>query len=498
MTITIGRADQRRETADRFTLDPRHPLGSGGAHRWLRSRVHADPRAVHLAPTTTSVTDDRTPSTRPAGGSTDHLGLRAKAAIAAGKGVAGVSRIANLGSGSVIGGRVSLALDGDLLGSLVGGRDVALISATNGKTTTTHLLATALARHGPVVSNSLGANMPAGIVAALADADAAARAVLEVDERYLDTLLRHTDHATVLLLNLSRDQLDRSHEVRKIADDWRESLGRRSTERVVANADDPLVVWAASSAPTIVWVGTAAHWTNDASGCPSCGGRIEFVDADERGVTSWRCLDCAFAKPEPEWWLEVEPGDAEHPDTHVLVRADGSRRPLELALPGRVNAANAAMVLAAADAMGADLDRAARALATVTDVAGRYRTATVAGAQLRMLLAKNPAGWQEAIAMLAPSPQPVVASINARIADGRDPSWLWDVPFEHLQGRFVVALGERRHDLAVRLQYAEVDHAVAESLTEGVRLAADRSETGAVDLIANYTAFQDYRVEVEE
>ena len=115
-----------------------------------------------------------------------------------------------------------------------------------------------------------------------------------------------------------------------------------------------------------------------------------------------------------------------------------------------------------------------------------------------MLLAKNPAGWQEAIAMLAPSPQPVVTAINARIADGRDPSWLWDVPFERLQGRFVVAIGERRHDLAVRLRYAEVDHAIAESLADAVRLAAEHSAAGSVDLIANYTAFQDYRIEVDE
>ena len=444
------------------------------------------------------MTGDPTPVRAAGGDVTEHLGLRAKAAIAAGKGVAGVSKLANLGSGSVIGGRVSLALDGDLLGSLIAGRDVALVSATNGKTTTTHLLATALARHGPVVSNSLGANMPAGIVAALAEADASARAVLEVDERYLDELLRHTTTATVLLLNLSRDQLDRSHEVRKIADDWRTSLTTRPTQRVVANADDPLVVWAASSAPEIIWVGTAAHWTNDASGCPSCGGRIEFGTPDELGIASWHCTDCDFAKPEPRWWLEVQPAtDPNAPAVHVLVGTDGTRRALDLALPGRVNAANAAMVLAAAVAMGADLERAATAVETVTDVAGRYRTATVADAQLRMLLAKNPAGWQEAIAMLAPAPQPVVAAINARIADGRDPSWLWDVPFEQLHGRFVVALGERRHDLAVRLQYAEVEHAVAESLTQGVRLAAARSDTGAVDLIANYTAFQDYRVEVE-
>ncbi len=442
--------------------------------------------------------DAPTPTSAPTTGSTGHLGLRSKAAIVAGRGVAGASKLANLGSGSVIGGRVSLALDADLLGSLVAGRDVVLISGTNGKTTTTHLLVAALERHGPVVSNSLGANMPAGIVAALADADPAARAILEVDERWVDTVLRQTGASTtVLLLNLSRDQLDRSHEVRRIADDWRATLGELPTQQVVANADDPLIVWAAGSASTVIWVGTAAHWTNDANGCPACGGRIAFTDVAADGTSTWRCTSCEFAKPEPEWWLEVEPGPSADADTHLLVRADGTRRRLDLALPGRVNAANAAMVLAAADAVGADLDRASRALATVTDVAGRYRTASVGGAQLRMLLAKNPAGWQEAIAMLAPAPQPVVASINARIADGRDPSWLWDVPFEHLRGRFVVALGERRHDLAVRLRYAEVDHAVGESLEAAVRLAATHAETSAVDLIANYTAFQDYRIEVD-
>ncbi len=428
-----------------------------------------------------------------------HLSLRSRAAIVAGKTVAGASKVANLGSGSVIGGRVSLALDRDLLATLTRDRDVAIVSATNGKTTTTHLLATALERHGPVVSNSLGANMPPGIVAALGDADPAARAVLEVDERWVETVLQATGPATVLLLNLSRDQLDRSHEVRKIADDWRALLGSTPTRRVIANADDPLIVWSAEVAPAVTWVGTAAHWTNDASGCPACGGRIAFTGPDQTtdtapgtGPSTWHCTQCDFAKPDPDWWL-AKTADGRD----VVERKSGPPVVLDLALPGRVNAANAAMVLAAAESMGADVERINAALSTVTDVAGRYKVATVAGTQVRMLLAKNPAGWQEAIDMLAPAPQPVVASINARIADGRDPSWLWDVPFERLQGRFVVALGERRHDLAVRLRYAEVDHEVADSLAAGVRCASERSATGKVDLIANYTAFQDYLVEVD-
>ena len=92
------------------------------------------------------------------------------------------------------------------------------------------------------------------------------------------------------------------------------------------------------------------------------------------------------------------------------------------------------------------------------EVAGRYRTVTVGSTRARMLLAKNPAGWLEVFDLLAPSPAPVVVAINARIADGKDPSWLWDVPFERLRGRLVVATGDRGWDLAVRLHYAEVDH----------------------------------------
>jgi len=420
--------------------------------------------------------------------------LRSKAAIVAGRTVAGASKLANLGSGSVIGGRVSLAIDGDLLATLAEGREIALVSATNGKTTTTHLLATALRRHGPVVSNELGANMPPGLVAALGEADPSARAVLEVDERWLPTVMRAVGPATVLLLNLSRDQLDRSHEVRKIADTWRDAMRDIPSDRVVANADDPLVVWAASAASEVVWVGTAAHWTNDASGCPNCGGRIEFTPpATSSEPDLWACTQCDFAKPDPDWWLRA---DAD--GTFAVERRDGTSIPLDLGLPGRVNAANAAVVIAAAASMGADPERAAKALSTVTDVAGRYRVASIDGVDLRMLLAKNPAGWQEAIDMLGPADRPVVASINARIADGRDPSWLWDVPFERLRGRFVVALGERRHDLAVRLRYAEVDHAIADTLRDATRLARDHGESDHVDLIANYTAFQDYLIETDD
>ena len=183
---------------------------------------------------------------------------------------------------------------------------------------------------------------------------------------------------------------------------------------------------------------------------------------------------------------------------------------MTLALPGWANRANAAMAVAGAQVAGVDVPDALAAMRDVADVAGRYQVVDVDGVRARLLLAKNPAGWAEALDLIRPD-VPVVVGINARVQDGRDPSWLWDVPFERLQGRFVVATGERGRDLAVRLRYAEVEHRFVEDELEALTVAAERgrsSERGGrgrgggdgpveVDVAANYSSFQDIRRRLE-
>ena len=407
------------------------------------------------------------------------LPLRARLAVGVGRVVAGASRLTHIGSGSVIGGRASLLVEPRLLERTSAGREVVLVSATNGKTTTTRFLTAALADDRPVVSNWLGANMTPGLVAALGAADRRqTTAVLEVDERWIEQVLSATRAATVVLLNLSRDQLDRTQEVRDLAAQWRRALERHRPATVVANADDPLVAWAAMAAPSVRWVATGRRWVADATGCPACGGRIAFDDV------AWHCESCALRRPTPDAIVDD--------DTVVL---DGAPIPLALALPGRINAVNAAFALTAAAALGVDPRRAAVALGSVREVAGRYRTAAVAGTDVRLLLAKNPAGWAEALELLDHGSTPMVAAINARIADGHDPSWLWDVEFERLSRRFVVAIGERRHDLAVRLRYAGVDHTIADDLPSALAIVGrttGHDPAQPVDVASNYTAFQDH------
>ncbi|MGH9123193.1 MAG: Mur ligase family protein, partial [Acidimicrobiales bacterium] len=262
------------------------------------------------------------------------LPVRTQVAARVGSAVGTLSRRLGRGTGSVIGGRAILAIDPGALRQLARGRDIALVSGTNGKTTTTSLLCAAMQAQGAVVSNALGANLPPGIAAALARAPEGARlAVLEVDEAWLAQVVAATDPAVVVLLNLSRDQLDRNNEVRRLASAWRELLAGHEALHVVANADDPLVAWAGDAAASVTWVGAGQRWTADAAGCPSCGGRILFPAATGG---AWACSQCSFHRPALDVWLD---GDE-------VVFTGGERVAVHLRLPGRINVANAAMAMA--------------------------------------------------------------------------------------------------------------------------------------------------------
>ncbi len=404
------------------------------------------------------------------------LPARARWAGRAAVAVSAASRRLGRGSGSVIGGRVGLLLAPDLLGALAADRRVALVSGTNGKTTTTHLLAAALGGAPLVATSRAGANMPPGLVAALAASPPGAPAVLEVDEAYLGAVAAAVAPQVVVLLNLSRDQLDRVSEVRMTANRWRHALSALETT-VVANADDPLVVWAAGAARKVIWVAAGLLWQGDAVGCPACDGQIVFPGPDASSG-GWSCR-CGFARPHPDARLV---GDE-------VVTADGRHLAVDLLLPSRANRANAVMAAIAAGVLGVDEAGALRSMAPVTDVEGRFATVTGGGVTARLLLAKNPAGWAELLDLLDGGTDPVVIGINARTADGHDPSWLWDVAFERLAGRTVVATGDRRGDLAVRLRYAGVAHMTVSRQVDALGASgADR-----VEYVGNYTAFQDLR-----
>jgi UDP-N-acetylmuramyl tripeptide synthase len=401
--------------------------------------------------------------------------------VRAGMRTAQLSQRLGAGGGSIIGGRVTLTLDPAALSRLAAGRQVVLVSGTNGKTTTSHLLAAALRELGTVAHNASGSNMADGAVAALARDRDTRFAVIEVDELHLAAVAEAVDPAVIVLLNLSRDQLDRGNEVRAVAAALSAALIRHPRTAVVANVDDPMVVWAASSAARPVWVSAGSGWAGDTMTCPRCGSALDTT------VVQWSCL-CGLARPAPSWTTR----SSSHPDgvtgQGAAVSVDGTVAAIHLRLPGRFNRGNAVMAIAAAAHFGADPVTASDAMSRIEDVAGRYALIGYGQHELRLLLAKNPAGWAETLGVIDEA-KPLMIVVNAREADGRDTSWLWDVGFDGLRSPSVVACGERAADLGIRLSYADVPHTtVVDPLVALAGMAP-----GKVDVVANYSAFHDLR-----
>ena len=392
------------------------------------------------------------------------------------------SRATGRGAGGMIGGLVANAIDPSIMSSLGAGRPAVLVTGTNGKSTTTRMLAAALRTRHTVATNDGGDNMDAGIISALLAGKDASHLVLEVDELHVPHVADNLNPQALVLLNLSRDQLDRVGEINKIEHALRSCVEAYPDMLVIANCDDVLMTSVAYDAPNVIWVAAGAGWLGDSVTCPRTGGHVVREPEDWYAVK--KLPDGReFRRPQPEWTVSDE----------GIVSPAGTY-PLNLELPGRANRANAAQaVAAAAEAFGIATDAAVTAVESIDDVAGRYSTITRGEHEIRLLLAKNPAGWQEALSMVDRSADGLVIATNGQVADGVDMSWLWDVRFEDFEGISVKAAGERGTDLAVRLVYADITH---ELIPDPVQ-AIDACPPGRVEVLANYTAFRDLKKALE-
>ncbi|HEY4599481.1 MurT ligase domain-containing protein [Corynebacterium sp.] len=409
------------------------------------------------------------------------MSLRSRIACQAAVLATWASQKTGRGAGGMIGGLIANAIDPNLLAQLGQGRPTVLVTGTNGKSTTTRMLAHALASRYSVATNEGGDNMDAGVISALLagrDKDVVA---LEVDELHVPNIAEKLDADVLILLNLTRDQLDRVGEINKIERALRACVEARPNMTVIANCDDVQVTSVAWDAPNVVWVSAGAGFVGDSTSCPRTGGHIVRTEDDWYAVK--KLPDGReFRRPEPTWWV----------DKDGLGYA-GKTLPMNLQLPGRANRGNAAQAIAAAVVMDVPVTDALRAAEEVTDVAGRYSLVEFEGRTLRLMLAKNPAGWQEALSMIDRDVDSVVIAVNGQVADGQDLSWIWDVRFEDFEGQQVLAAGERGTDLAVRLGYAGVRHTLIKDTVDAVLACPP----GRVEVLANYTAFRDLKRELE-
>ncbi|WP_414123191.1 MurT ligase domain-containing protein [Corynebacterium nuruki] len=411
------------------------------------------------------------------------MGLLTSVAVRAAAAATWASRKAGRGNGGMIGGLVAQVIDPKLMERLGDGRPCVVVTGTNGKSTTTRMLAEAVRTLGTVATNDGGDNMDAGVISALLAGRAADRLVLEVDELHVPGIAAKLDCNVLVLLNLSRDQLDRVGEINKIERVLREYVQAHPDLTVIANCDDVQVTSAAWDCPNVVWVAAGVGFTGDSTSCSRTGGPIVRTEKAD-GSPDWYAVKplpdgSEFRRPTPTW--TIGPEGITDPAGEVL--------PLDLKIPGNANRGNATQAVAAAVALGVPEAEAVAAAERVDNVAGRYATVEFEGREVHLLLAKNPAGWQEALSMVDRSADGLVIAVNGQVADGQDLSWLWDVRFENFEGIKVVAAGERSADLAVRIGYAGVEHETVPDALAALR-ACPR---GRVEVLANYTAFRDLK-----
>ena len=280
------------------------PTGSSG---WPGHRPAPARDRIASAPMSTS----SPPSRRPG------LPLRARLATTVGGAAGRASRLAGRGDGSVIGGVIGLRLKPDLLSLLARGRQTVLVTGTNGKTTTTRLITAAIGALGQqIASNAFGANMEAGLVSALARAPDATMAVLEVDEKYMPAMLTATGARVVVLLNLSRDQMDRAAEIWLLARRWRgrwpPPTAGSSRTRTTPSSRGP------RARPGRPPGGRRPALARRLLGRPNCGSHLR------RDGEDWHCGECPNRRPPVSWVLA---GDE-------VIDPTGRSRRLERTCPG--------------------------------------------------------------------------------------------------------------------------------------------------------------------
>jgi UDP-N-acetylmuramyl tripeptide synthase len=358
-----------------------------------------------------------------------------------------------------------------------------VVTGTNGKTTTTKMVATVLAQRYRVLTNDTGSNFVRGAITATVErARWTGRipydvAVFELDEAWAVRFVRLVPPQRALLLNVMRDQLDRFGEI----DTTARLLGQvaaATTESVVLNRDDERVAALADATTAEVsYYGVA----------PSL--RPLFPTDEELYGGEVRISD------RPAACELIELPSAEEP--RILLRVGTDQHRVAMRARGPHNAQNAAGAAALALTFGLDPATVCAGLEAVIPAFGRGQSFTVDERRVVLQLVKNPAGFRQSLRTLDTiRPDAVLIVINDDYADGRDVSWLWDVDFEAAlselarRGVRVSTSGTRATDMAVRLRYDGIETSEIESDGEkAVRSAVGSIPKGGTAVVfSTYTA----------
>lgn len=437
-----------------------------------------------------------------------------------------LSRRLGRGGGTTLPGVVLLKLRPRAVAEYAGHlhHGVVVVSATNGKTTTTGLLTEATRAAGyHLVTNTEGSNLERGVATALLKGDKAADlGVFEVDEAALTAVAAATAPRVIVLMNLFRDQLDRYGELESLVEKWSLLLDqleqRHERPLLVLNADDPNIAALGRDRSNVVWFGvddvsqavTHRDHAVDATSCRNCGAGLEHTAILVGHLGHWHCPNCGAARPTPTIAVTAA---VPHPDGQsVTVRyPSGADTPVDItidsALPGLHNAYNICAAFAASWALAEQTGRpqqahaVARVIGEARPAFGRGEIVPVGDKQVRLILAKNPTGVNQNIRTIlaAGDDLDVLVLLNDRTADGQDVSWIWDVDWEPLEPHLhsLTLGGERAWDLALRFRYGGFDMGsvkVSPDPAKALDIALSSTPAGGTLVtLPTYTAMLDLR-----
>jgi lipid II isoglutaminyl synthase (glutamine-hydrolysing) len=432
--------------------------------------------------------------------------VRLEVEVAVARAAGRLSRLAGRGGGTTIPGKLLAAVDRNALGRLAARLPLgsALVSATNGKTTTSAIVAEILGGKVVLAHNRAGANLVSGVASALLTQEGAELGLFEVDEGAFADIARRVHPQAVCLGNLFRDQLDRYGELELVAERWRTAIAELDPAAwAVVNVDDPLLADLARGRPEVVRFGLddpavareRLPHAADSKYCRACGAPYDYAAAYVGHLGDYRCPRCQDARPPLDVSARAVALAGLESSAFDLVTPVGTRR-VELFLPGLYNVYNAVAACSLALVLGATLDEIAAGLARFRAAFGRFERIAAGDRSVLLLLVKNPAGANEVVRTLvdAGSPSRLLVALNDEIADGRDVSWIWDVDFEPLLGGLdeVVAAGSRAEELALRFKYAGLEPekiAVVRDLDRALTYGLEGTPAGGeLVVLPTYTA----------
>ena len=379
------------------------------------------------------------------------------------------------------------------------------ISGTNGKTTTSGLVAHIFEENqNTIIHNVKGANMLTGIANVFAlNIKPFKRfdyAVIESDEAYLTKLYDYFKADYLLVTNLFRDQLDRYGELSTTASFIQNAIDKNKELKLILNADDPLVTNFGKGKNAIYYgfeeVEFCSEIHNATSNAPTevfnciCGKPLQYNKQFFAQEGHYYCAKCGFKRPEPNYkgYVKIYSDYSE-----LKIRHNDKDFEFKINLVGLYNAYNVLGAVACAMENGIDYQTIKKAVSTYKSIFGRAERRIINGHKTLIQLIKNPTGASEVLKTVDLSSNIVIA-INDNYADGRDISWLWDSDFEQLKNaqKLVITSGIRAKDMATRLKYAGISQEkiiVEEDIKSAIALAAKSDNIEErITILPSYTA----------